>query len=295
MGLHEGEIVELNAGLGQGVPPGFRAALELDDVALRHGQEILRMGGGPEGDRALHPKRRFGIGKDQRGGAIGDERAIGALQGTCDVGVLLALGAAELEAQILAHLRVRIVDAVLVVLGGDHRQRIGLIAMALEVGARDLAEHAGEPARRATVLGQIGGLEKNVADLRPRRLRHLLDADHQHGLGALGLDGLDRLMHGGRSRRAGILDAGRRLEAELVIGLEDQGGGEILSGEAAVEMAEDHLVDVLRPKARVIQRLVGDADDQALDGLGVELAEGSMGPADDAGSHGCLLVDCIFG
>ena len=42
--------------------------------------------------------------------------------------------------------------------------------------------------------------------------------------------------------------------------------------------------------AGVLQRLVGDPDDQALDGLVVELAEGRVGPADDAGGHGAILA-----
>ena len=55
-------------------------------------------------------------------------------------------------AEILAHLRIGIVDAVLVVLGGDHRQRVRLVAIALEIGLRDLAEDAGKTGRRVAVL-----------------------------------------------------------------------------------------------------------------------------------------------
>jgi len=43
----------------------------------------------------------------------------GALQGAGDKRILLAFGAAELVAKILAHLRIGIGDAVLVVLGRD--------------------------------------------------------------------------------------------------------------------------------------------------------------------------------
>jgi hypothetical protein len=56
-------------------------------------------------------------------------------------------------------------------------------------------------------------------------------------------------------------------------------------------MAEHYLVHILRPDAGMLQGLGRDADDQALDRLGVELAEGCVSPADDTGCHGCLLKD----
>ena len=127
----------------------------------------------------------------------------------------------------------------------------------------------------------------------PGRRRHLLDADHQHGPGALGLDRLDRLMDRGRSGRAGVLDPGRGLEAELVARLEDQGGGEILRREAAVEMAQHDLVHVLGADPRMVERLVGDAHDQAFDRLGVVFSEGRMRPADDTGGHGDLRFELL--
>ena len=123
----------------------------------------------PEGDGALHAQGRLGVGDHDRGRAVGDEGAIGALQRTGHEGVLLALGAAELEAEILAHLRIGIADAVLVVLRGDQGERVRLVAIALEISARDLAEHAGKAARRVAVLRQIGGLQKVLADLRAGR------------------------------------------------------------------------------------------------------------------------------
>jgi hypothetical protein len=98
----------------------------------------------------------------------------------------------------------------------------------MRVGSGDLAEHAGKAAWGLAILRKVGGLQQVLADLGPRRAGHLLDAHHQHGPGALGLDGLDRLMHGSRPGRAGILDPGCRLEAEPVARLEDQGGGEVL-------------------------------------------------------------------
>ena len=71
-------------------------------------------------DRLAHGERGLDVGEHQRGGAVGHQRAVGALERTRHERVLLALGAAELEAEILAHLRIGIGDAVLVVLGRDH-------------------------------------------------------------------------------------------------------------------------------------------------------------------------------
>jgi hypothetical protein len=118
---------------------------------------------------------------------------------------------------------------------------------------------------------------------------HLLDPDHQRDAGPPRLDGLDRLMHGGGAGRAGVLDARRRLEAELVVRLEHDRGREILRREAGVEMAEQDLVDLLGADAGMVERLIRDPDDQAFDGLVVELAEFAVSPADDAGGHGGVL------
>jgi len=60
--------------------------------------------------------------------------------------VLVGDSAAEFVAEIAAHLGHRVGDAVLVVLRGDPRQRIGLVAVALEIFLGDLAEDAGEAA-----------------------------------------------------------------------------------------------------------------------------------------------------
>ena len=119
-----------------------------------------------------------------------------------------------------------------------------------------------------------------------RRARHLLDADDEHDLGRAGGDGADALVHGGRPRGAGVLDAGGGLEAQMRIGLQHQRSREILRREAGVEMAEHDLVDIAGRDAGIGQRLVGDLDHEAFDGLGVELSEGRMRPSNDAGSHG---------
>jgi hypothetical protein len=95
-------------------------------------------------------------------------------------------------------------------------------------------------------------------------------------------------VHGGGTGGAGVLDPGRGLEAEIVIGLQHQAGGEILRRETGVEMPEIDFVDVRRLEPGMLDRLPRDAGDQAFDGLVAVFAKGRMGPADDAGSHDLL-------
>jgi hypothetical protein len=94
--------------------------------------------------------------------------------------ILLADVAAELVAEILAKLRVRIADAVLVVLRRDHRQRVGLVAPALEVESGDFAENAGEAAFDVGLLAHVGRFQQVFADFGTGRRGHLFDADHKH-------------------------------------------------------------------------------------------------------------------
>ena len=268
--------------------PGLRAAFELEHVALRHRQEVLHVLGGAERHRLAEPERGVDIRQHDRGGAVGDQRAVGALERTGDARVLLALGAAELVAEVLAHLRVGIADAVLVVLGGDARERVRLVAVLLEIEPGDLAEDAGEAAVDVGLLAHVGRLEQVLADLGRGRRGHLLDADHQHDARGLRRDRLEALMHGGRAGGAGVLDPHRALEAQFRRGLQHQRGGEILRREAGVEVAEHDLVDIARPDPGVGQRLARDPHDQALDGFAFEPAELGMGPSDDASGHGVL-------
>ena len=92
MRLDEGEVVERDAGLGERPPPGFGAALELQDVALRHRQEILHVRGGAEGDGPPHARSAVSrVGDHDRRRAVRDQRAVGALQRAGDERVLLGL------------------------------------------------------------------------------------------------------------------------------------------------------------------------------------------------------------
>src|SRR6185437_14882652 len=130
----EREIEQVEMCLGQRLPPGERRALELDDVALAHRQEVVDVLRGAEGDRLLHAERRADIGQHDRGGAVGHWRAVGALQRTGDERVLVRRRAAELVGEFLLEVGERVPGAVLVRLDGDLGERVGLVAVALEVG-----------------------------------------------------------------------------------------------------------------------------------------------------------------
>jgi hypothetical protein len=84
-----------------------------------------------------------------------------------------------------------------VVLGGDARERIGLVAPALEIERGNLAENAGEAAVDIGFLAHVGRLQQVAADLGARRGGHLLGADHQHDARGLRRDRREALMHCG--------------------------------------------------------------------------------------------------
>lgn len=115
---------------------------------------------------------------------------------------------------------------------------------------------------------------------------HLLDADHENDARGLGRDGAQALVHGRGPGGAGILDTGRGLEAQAVIGLQHQRSGEILGREPGVEMPQHDLVDIVGPETGILQRRARHARDEPLDGFGVLSAEGCMGPSDDTCCHG---------
>src|SRR5204862_745933 len=92
---------------------------------------------------------------------------------------------------------------------------------------------------------------------------------------------MDRRRAGG----AGILDPGRRLEAEGGVGLEYQRGREFLLYKAAVHRAEIDLVDIGRRDAGIGKGALRHLDDQRFDVEPIMLAEFRMRPADDAPGH----------
>ncbi len=60
----------------------------------------------------------------------------------------------------------RIDRAVPVVLRRDPRERVGLIAVALEIGIGDPAEHPRKTAGNGAFLRQVAGLDQHVANRR---------------------------------------------------------------------------------------------------------------------------------
>ena len=116
--------VHADASLFIGALPGGPRPVKADDVARGDGQVFIHLHRGAEAHRLAHGARCILIRQHQRRRAIGYQRAIGALQGPRHIGVFFAFVAAEIKAEILAHLRPRIVHPILVVLGRDHGQRI---------------------------------------------------------------------------------------------------------------------------------------------------------------------------
>src|SRR5262249_346374 len=92
------------------------------------------------------------------------QRAVGALKWSGNDRVLVGDGAAKFVAQILLHLGERVGDAVLMVLGGDPRERIGLVAIALKIALSDLPEDTGKAAFDRVLLLAIARPQKDVAD-----------------------------------------------------------------------------------------------------------------------------------
>src|SRR5262245_36755746 len=99
MGLDERQIAELKPGLRERALPSLRAPFELENVALRHRQEILHVRGGTERNRLLELERSLHVRKNDGSGAIRNQRAVGALQRPGDEWILLAFGTAEVVTQ----------------------------------------------------------------------------------------------------------------------------------------------------------------------------------------------------
>ena len=115
------------------------------------------MRGPPERHGLFHRQGRLDIGEDKGGRTVRDERAVRALERAGDEGIAVGFVAAELEAEILAHLREGIAHAVGMVLGGDGRKGIRLVAIFLEIALGDLAEDTGKAAVDVAFLLQVGG------------------------------------------------------------------------------------------------------------------------------------------
>ncbi len=100
-------------------------------------------------------------------------------------------------------------------------------------------------------------------------------------------------MHGGRAGGAGVFHPGRRLEAQVRIGIEGEGGGKALLFEAA-EITDIDGVDVGEVEAGVLDRLARGPGDEVLQLHVLQLAEFRMRPTDDRGHLSSLLVEILF-
>ena len=287
VGLDEVEVVEGKPRPVERLPPCFAAAFHQHHVALAHGQEVVDVARGAEDHRLRHGERRLHIGQHQRRRAVGDRRAVRALERARDLRVLLGRMAAEVVAQVLLKVGEGVLRAVPVVLGGDGGERVGLVAVALEVALRDQAEDAGEAAPDVRFLLHVGGLEQVFGHLLAARAGHLLDADHEHEARAARADRRHALVDRRRARGAGVLHVGGRREAHRVVHLQRQRGGEGLVAEPPGG-AHDDLVHVRRPDAGIGERRPRGLQRQRFR-VGVRaLAERGVAPTDDADTHATL-------
>ena len=243
------------------------------------------MARGAEDHRLVVGERRVEVGQHHRRRAVGHRRAVGPLQRSRDDRVLVRGGAAELEAEILLEMRERVDRAVGVVLGGDPRQRIGPVAILLEIALGDPSEDRGETPVLAAFLLDVARLDQHFADRRAGELGHLLDADHQHAARLAGVDRVHPLVDRRRSGGAGVFHPGRRLEAQIVVRLEDQRGRKFLAHEAPIAVSDIDLVDVGGRDPRILQRAQRDLGDQRFEVAVFMLAEFRVGPAHDACGH----------
>ena len=79
MGFDQIEIVERQASITEGLSPRFLATVEHQNIALAHRQIVINMCGSTEDYCLGHRERCFYIAQYYGGGAVRDERAIGAL------------------------------------------------------------------------------------------------------------------------------------------------------------------------------------------------------------------------
>src|SRR3546814_11449940 len=113
----------------------------------------------------LQAKRRFDVAEHQGRRAVGDERAVGALQRPGHHRVLVGDVAAELVAEVLAHLRQRIGHAVAVVPCGNGGHRVRLAAVLPDILPVDAAEDPGHPPFDLADRLQVGRLTERVGGL----------------------------------------------------------------------------------------------------------------------------------
>ncbi len=188
--------------------------------------------------------------------------------------------AAEVVSEVLAELGQRIGDTVAVVLRGDAGQRVGLVAVALEVPVWPFARRCRRS--RSRCRPPPSGTRHSIrisATCGTLDFGHFLGPDHQHEPCTTGGDRVESLVDRRGSGGAGVLHPCRGLESQTVGDLERHRGQEALADESAAIVAQVDLVDVLRLESCVFDGVPRDSRDQRFDALRVQLAERRMGPA----------------
>ncbi len=262
---------------------------ERQEVAPGHRQEVVDVGRAAKADRAPGFAAACVAAQHQRGGAVGDQRAVGLAQRCSDHRVLVGDGVAEVEAQVAPQVRQRVARAVGVVLGRDARQRRAVVAVALEIGLREAREDPGESQALVRLLGHVAGIGQGGGHFAAADAGHLLRADDQDGVGLAGFDGRHRLVQGRGAGGACVFHARRRAPAQARFGLVRVGAHEVLAHHAHAGVPDEHGVHFARIDVRVLQGLRGGLPHQCFEVQGVELAEGQVAPADDVGSGHAVL------
>ncbi|MNX92536.1 hypothetical protein D3C86_1246840 [compost metagenome] len=197
--FNEREVVERCAGKFQRAGPGAARAFEGQRIATAQCHDVVDMLAAPETDGAVECGCRFLVGQNDRGSAIRNQRAVGAAQRACDVGVLVRNRIAEIEAEILAHMGIGIDRAIGVVLCGNHRQLFRAVAITLKICLCDAAELTSKPAGNIGLLRTVTGGEQDFAHLCGRQRRHFFGADNECDAAAPGFDEIHGAVEGGRS------------------------------------------------------------------------------------------------
>ena len=183
-----------------------------------------------------------------RGGfTVGDQGTVGTLERAGDDRVLVRDVPAEFVADPCVAAP-RGGAAVLVVLGGDRGQRVGLVAVPLEVALRDLAEHAGEPALDPFLLVDIGAARRQFSPMAGPAVR---SSSRRRRRGRCALASITR---GPGARRR---NRWRRRFLDPVAGLKRRAGSAWSTSELVKSWAIEAAVEVAEPGCRRSRRARG--------------------------------------
>ena len=108
------------------------------------------------------------------------------------------------------------------VLGGDARQCVTLVTIAVEVLVGDVGEDAGKAPGHLAFFFDVGGAGQDVGHLRAADFGHFFSADHQHDPPLARSDAVDALVQRGGSRGTGVFNPGGGGEAHGLSHLQRQ-------------------------------------------------------------------------